>query len=506
MTILRSICVVACLTTCAPFAASGASYWTYTYKDIDVISSEGPESAKSTARKLSRLDVAITSVLRIEASDWRPPTHVYAMREAVFSRVRGKKDNLLSLYYPSPWGNTILINASNTRDEELYGAFFGYTGSVLLNAYSFRYPPWFVRGLSVLFGASVISKSNVTLGEARPERVQPILNRKLIPVGELLAFRFDDPQLKSPEYSALFDAESWLLVHLIVLEGKYHSNFFKYFRLRDQGEDEAKAFAASFDVTYEDLDKMLNGVIQGRRIQISKVAIPEDNDPDEATRLTDAQAAGRLAALAAIHGEKPDDVLQMANEAIALAPTNPEALFALAHVQIRRADFSAALEAADNLCSLDHLAENDFARCGQLFFTLANAVLDKKAILGPDLNSLRERSRRNYDRAITMDPGDVAAYEGMANLLAAMRNADYSQAFLPRVQKTLSDHPRAGSLARALSGMCAAMGNNVMALNYAVMWQNAAFSEAERDSAGTYVSRLKGFVDRDNLRNGAGSH
>ena len=124
--------------------------------------------------------------------------------------------------------------------------------------------------------------------------MQPLVNRKLIPIRELLAVQNSDPQMKSAEYLALYSAESWLLVHLIVLEGKYHSNFFKYFQLRDQGEGDAKAFAESFDVTYEDLDNLLNDVVRSGKITLAKVAIQDDNDLGVATRLSDAEAAGRL--------------------------------------------------------------------------------------------------------------------------------------------------------------------------------------------------------------------
>jgi tetratricopeptide (TPR) repeat protein len=502
----RRICCMVLMMACAPFAAFGATYWAYSYKGIDVISSGGADNAKSIAHDLSRLDRAITAVLRVDASDWRPPTEVYAMPEAMFSRVRGIKDDTLSLYIPNPYGNTIEINASNTRDNEMFGAFFGYTGSVLLNAYTFRYPPWFVRGLSETFGASVINKSTVTIGDASAGRVQPLLTKKLIPVRELMAVHYSDPQMKSPDYLAQYSAESWLLVHLIVLEGKYHSNFFKYFRLRDQGEDDAKAFAESFDVTYEDLDKMLQAVLKGGKIQMTRAAIPEESDPAAATRLSDADAAGRLAALAAVHGVKPDDALQMANDALGLAPTNPDALFALAHAQVRRADYAAALQAAEKLCSLDSLPEKAVARCGGLLTSLAAAADEKKLSLGVEWPALAERARQYYEKAIAMDPGDVAACEGMAGLLAKMRNAQYSQAFLPHAQKTLSMHPRASTLARALSGLCASMGNYIMALNYAVMWQNAALSDTERDYAATYVSRLKESADRSNLRDAAAPH
>jgi tetratricopeptide (TPR) repeat protein len=500
MTDLRLFWAFACLAICPALAAHGATYWAYSYKGIEVTSSDGAESAKTLAHNLSRLDGAITVALRIKAADWRPPTQVYAMPESVFFRVRGKKDDILSLYTTNSLVNTIEINASNSRDNELYGAFYGYTGSVLISAYSFRYPHWFVIGLSETFAGSTITKTSVTLGQPT-SRAQSLFHTKLIPTRELLGIHEDDPQLKSADYEALYRAESWLLVHLIVLEGKYHSNFFNYFLRRDRGEDEASAFAASFDgVTYQDIDKMLNSVLNSGHVQASKVTFAEDKDAGTATRLTEAEAAGRLAALAARHSEKPDDALQMANEALALSPTNQDALFALAHVQIRRADYSAALLAAERLCALDSLTEKAVTECGQLFAKLAGSVKEGKASLGVESAALAERARQYYDKALAADPEDISACEGMASLLANTHNRDYSQVFLPQAQKTMSTHPRAGSLARALSWLCSDMGNSVMALNYAAMWESAALSSADHDAASAYVSRLKAHLDRSNLR------
>jgi tetratricopeptide (TPR) repeat protein len=497
---LRLLWAIACLAICPTLAAHGATYWAYSYRGIEVTSSDGAESAKTLAHNLSRLDAAIIALMRIKSSDWRPQTEVYALPEAVFVRVRGKKDDTLSLYTTNSLRNTILINASNSHDNELYGAFFGYTGSVLVSAYSFRYPHWFVRGLSETFAGSTITKTSVTLG--LPTGIaRSLFAGKLIPVRELLSIHRDDPQLKSKDYAAMFEAESWLLVHLIVLEGKYHSNFFNYFPRLDRGDDEATAFAASFDgVAYADLDKMLGDVLNAQHVKATKVTFPEEKDAGVATRLTDADASGRLAALAARHSEKPDDALQMANEALALSPTNQDALFALAHVQIRRADYSAALLAAERLCALDPLTEKAVAECGQLFSSLAVAVEEHKATVGVESAVLAESARQYYERALRMDPEDLAACEGMTSLLANVHNADYSRAFLPRAQQTMSAHRRAGSLARALARLCSDMGSPVMALNYAVMWESAALSSAEHDTASAYVSSLKAQLERSNLR------
>jgi tetratricopeptide (TPR) repeat protein len=506
MTNLRSICAILSLTMGAPVAAFGVDYSTYTDKDITVMSSGGADDAKGIAHNLHRLDRAITVVLGIKASDWRPPTQVYALPHAVLARVRGKKDDSLSVYIPTRFGNTILIDESNSTDSKLWGAYFGYTGSVLISAYSFRYPRWFITGLSEMFAASSMNSSSVTIGSATPARVYSLLNRTLVPVRTLLALHDGDPQLNNKDYLDLFQAESWLLVHLIVLEGKYHSNFFQYFLLRDRGEEEAKAFAASFDVSYEDLDKLLRDVLRAGKIETRRVAIPDEKGGPAAARLTGADAAARLAALAARSSVQLDDALQMANEAIVSAPKNQDALFARAHVQLRRADYAAALQAADRLCSLESLTQPGFAQCGQLYSGLNSAVLEKKAALDAEAPSLAAHSRQYYDRAITLDPEDLASWDGMAILLAAVRNPEYTRDFVPRAQAALSAHPRAGDLARTLSGLCADMGDSVMALNYAVMWQNAALSAVERDAAAAYVSRLRAFVERNNLRSTGGSH
>ncbi len=496
---LRPLCAIACLAIWPSLAAHGATYWAYSYKGVEVTSSDGPESAKTLAHNLSRLDAAIIAVMRIKSSDWRPPTQVYALPESMFSRVRGKKDDIISHYSTNSLGNTILIDASNSRTDELYGAFFGYTGSVLVSAYSFRYPHWFVRGLCETFAGSTITKTSVTLG--LPTGItRSLYAGKLIPTRELLAIHDGDPQLKSTDYAAMYEAESWLLVHLIVLEGKYHSNFFNYFPRLDGGDDEATAFAASFEgVTYANLDKMLGDVLNARQVKTTKVTFADEKDTGSAARLTDAEAAGRFAALAAHHSEKPDDALQMANEALALSPTNQDALYALADVQIHRADYSAALQVANRLCALDALTEKAVTRCGQLFSALAVAVDERKISLGVESPVLAERARQYYGKALTMDPEDLTACEGMSSLLAKMHNADYSRAFLPQAQQTLSAHRRAGSLARALSWLCADMGSPVMALNYAVMWESAALSSTDHDAASAYVSRLKASLERSNL-------
>jgi len=159
------------LLICPPLAATAADrYWDFSYLGTEVLSSRSAQDAIDTARNLNRLDLAIRQFLNIRANIERAPTSVYALTRPVYQQVRGNKDSTTTEYRSNPFSNTIVIDTSNTSDNRMLSAYFGYTGSILLSAYSFRYPDWFLTGLSQLFAASEIRGHEVTIGTPDPNR------------------------------------------------------------------------------------------------------------------------------------------------------------------------------------------------------------------------------------------------------------------------------------------------------------------------------------------------
>ena len=68
---------------CDPAAASSVEYWTYSYRGIEVMTSERPQSAKTIAHNLNRLDGAIRHVLDVpQKSDWEAATRVFVVPTA----------------------------------------------------------------------------------------------------------------------------------------------------------------------------------------------------------------------------------------------------------------------------------------------------------------------------------------------------------------------------------------------------------------------------------------
>ncbi len=470
-------------------AARADQYWTYTYKDVEVMA---PTSTRALeiAHNLHRLDLALAIVLGLKSASWQPRTQVCVVPGSTLSLMWGADSGSLAyVYRSSTFDNRILMNSSVQEDGPSYGAYFGYTGSLLSSTYSFRYPDWYIHGLSAVFAASSVQRDRVIIGDFVAARLRPFADNAWIPIKTLLALHGDDPQLKSTDYEGLYEAESWFLVHEIAIERMYQSNFNQYFSRLDDGEEESQAFAASFDITYEALDKELRDAFRKGRIRLVKVPVPEENDPGAPRRLNDSEAKGRLALFAAHASPQIDGALKLANDSLASDPKNEDALSALAQIHVRQHDYAAALQSADRLCALN-ASQRTSARCGEIYAELYYRGAAKNPTLGVDAPALAQRARKSYEAAIAADPEDLASWTGLANILANSRDVDNANNFLPRAKHEWAIHDNA-MLAEALSGLCAAVGDYDSAVKFAVVWRKHALSRGSRAAADMALSRLK---------------
>jgi hypothetical protein len=504
----RLICALALSIACLPnSAAAFDSYWAYTYKGIAVTAAGSADRAKNIAHNLHRLDLALATVLGIQAEDWRAPTRVYAVPQSTFNLLWRKTDiSYSSISFPSDFDNQILMNISLDQDTPYFDAYSGYTGSLLASGYSFRYPFWFRKGLTEVFGASSVGRTQVILGGFVAARLRSLFASGWIPLRTLMNIADNDPQLQSADFLNRFSAECWFLVHQIVIEEKYHANFDQYFSRLDQGDEESQAFVASFGTDYENVDKEMQHALNAGVIKIIKVQVPDEPDSTEPRRLSDSEAQGRLAVYAARHGQEIDGAVKLANDAIAADPKNEDALMALTQTQLRQHAYPAALQYADRLCALEPLSQNAAADCAQAYADLLNGGAAKNAALGIDAPALADRSRKYFEMAISADPEDLASWAGMTSLLTATHNVGYAKDFLPRAKHVWATHSRNEYLARTLAGLCATTGDFDTAIKFATVWQKNALSGESRASADAYLSRLKAFAERKALSEAPGTN
>ena len=496
----RLICALALAIAWLPNSAAAFDrYWAYTYKGITVTAVGSADRAKSIAHNLHRLDLALATVLGIQPENWRAPTRVYAVPQPMFNMLWKKTDiSYSSISFPSDSDNQILMNTSLDQETPYFDAYSGYTGSLLASGYSFRYPFWYRKGLSEVFGASSVERKQVIVGGFVANRLRPLAGG-WIPLRTLLNIADNDPQLQSIDFLNRFDAECWFLVHQVVIEEKYHDNFHQYFSQLDQGDEESRAFAASFGTDYENVDKEMQHALNAGVIRIIKVQIPDEPDSTEPRRLSDSEAQGRLAVFAALHGEDIGGAVTLANDALAADPKNEDALIALARTQLRQHLYPAALQYADRLCALEPLSQNAAAQCAKAYADMLYGGAAKNAALGVDAPALADRSRKYFEMAISADPEDLASWAGMTYLLTATHNVQYAKDFLPRAKHVWATHSRNEYLARTLAGLCATTGDLDTAIKFATVWQKNALWGSRRAEADAYLSRLKAIAEHKAL-------
>jgi hypothetical protein len=486
---------------CRPIAAAD-QYWAYRYHQIDVTAQGSADYARTLAHNLYRLDLSIAAVLQSKASQWRAPTEVYAVPADLFTDFTGQKADIASHSSATSFNSTILINTSVNGENRYWQVYFGFGSSVLGAAYSFRYPQWFIAGLSEVFAASSVERTHVIIGGASPGRVYTLLRGTWIPVQTLLSTRWSDPQMSSKDFREMYYAETWYLVHKIVIDQFYHTNFHHYFERLDRGEDEASAFSGSFDLSIEDLDRAFKKTISGDKFQQLKVTVADEDDGSKAVRLSEAEAKGRLAVYAAEHGVQPGSALVLSAAALKLDAANEDALTARVRAELRVSDPNTAFRDANDMCGRETLSTKLLRTCAFAFATLAHKQRDK-ALPGGSETELNSKALKFYENEVLLDPEDLQSWHGLATLAYAVHDVEYAKALLPKIAAVQAAHPHVGSLAGSVAGLYSLAGDDDNAMKYALTWQANSISSGERGMAVAYISRLRDYSERKRAAGGA---
>lgn len=258
----------------APLAAlaAGEPYFGYSYRNVEVTAAGSGAYAVNLARYCVRLDGMLSRILGIAATD-RAPVHLYALPEARVREILGDVNRVA--YRHSPAGDTILMADVPGHDSDYWGAYFGYTAALLESDGRFTGPDWYKLGVPLVFASTKYEGDRAHLG-----MVERGFGRTLgqgsarIPMRAFLSMKRatlldTDPRRK------IYDAQAWGLAHLVFVERWHRAEFNKYLELMRQGTAEPDAFAASFSVTYEQLDKDFTYTLDRGRALVYTLEAPD---------------------------------------------------------------------------------------------------------------------------------------------------------------------------------------------------------------------------------------
>jgi hypothetical protein len=389
---------------------AGDEYWQYSSGNIDVTAAGSDKYAVYLVRSCIQLDVMLTRILGITAS-YRLPTHIYSLPAVELKKFTGQ-DSPAS-YRSSGYENTVLMDSAGIPGRRYWGAYFGYTASLLASDRLLGGPDWYRIGVPAVFADTVFDGRHAKIGNITPV-FAAALGGTLIPMRTFLSLRQHDAEAKGRPYSELYSAEAWYLAREIFIEGKHRAEFDKYLDLMRGGTGEPEAFAATFKITYEDLDKeLVRGMSEpGHHYILDIPEAPAIAVPPQ--RLIPAEVQARYALVAVRYGAGPDPV-QLANAALQLDGANETALRALALAQLKRNAYAEALAAVDKLSAPGESA-GAYGVSAEVLAALARAAASGTVTLTVDAATLRTRAGDDYRRVLAVNGDDRRAHDGLIQL------------------------------------------------------------------------------------------
>lgn len=241
--------------------------WTATRADEFQIFSNAPDTATSAiAKQLVEMRDAIGKVTQLSVRS-PLPMRVFVFRDertfgAWLDAAMGKHaPSVTGLFLPSRGGNLILIRGDAPGGVDRV-VFHELTHSFVSNTIA-SLPLWANEGLAEYYSTFATSGADVHVGRAVPEHVRWLRDQTLIPLRELFAIDVQSPDYNEGERAGAFYAESWALVHYLMLgNAQRHEQFGSFLTLLNAHQPLDVAFGLAFHATYDDLERELRAYVR----------------------------------------------------------------------------------------------------------------------------------------------------------------------------------------------------------------------------------------------------
>jgi tetratricopeptide (TPR) repeat protein len=330
---------------------------------------------------------------------------------------QGKPANLAGYYQSGEDMNVIALSADIQTPRVIYHE---YLHSLMSDNLA-SLPPWFQEGFAECFSTFEIEGSRrIRMGRAIPEHVALLNERRVMPLERLFAVTHESPEYNEEEKQGVFYAESWALVHYMMLgPADRRAKFFEFIDGLNKGVPAPVVFERVFQTDLASFQKTFEAYIHQRltwpTMELSTPGALERNRDLLERTLSEAESETYLGDLL-MRSERFDDAEERLKRALQLNPLLASAHAAMGQLLLRQENAGDAVGYFQRAVELDptnHLAHYYFA------------------------SSIEGRSRRLSDadwnlarsellKSVELAPHFVAATQMLANLNLS-RNAEIPQ-------------------------------------------------------------------------------
>ncbi|HLK22060.1 MAG TPA: hypothetical protein VKT81_24095 [Bryobacteraceae bacterium] len=287
----------------------------------------------------------------------------------------------------------------------------------ILHAAGLKFPPWLSEGLAEFFSSVRINQHESSLGGDLPSRKQALQRRAWIPLENVLASSLPRD---NREAAAMFYAESWALVDMLILSPEYAP---KFSELIAEPADLPRIYGKSLDNITRDLRAWTSA--QHSPVPLDGIRNSSRN-VQPSTALSSLESRAMLADMLLAAGEL-DHSESMYRDLARENPRDPAIPAALGNIALRRGDAARAREQWKVAIAL---GIEDATLCYQY------AILgDRAGLPAAELRPALERAiqlKPDFDDAryaLALHEKNAGDYDAAVAQLRAMRNVSPARAY-----------------------------------------------------------------------------
>ena len=322
--------------------------------------------------------------------------------------------NVAGYFQPGSDVNYITLTTEVRGEQDPFSVIFHEYTHLLVNNTFPDVPTWFNEGLAEYYSAfNITDDQKFQLGTPIFNHVYLLRENKMLPLRTLFEVDHKSPHYNERKKQGIFYAESWALVHyLIIGKAGRSEQLIKFIDLLSAKVPMEQAFQKAFEVPFETMEKELRDYVKNDRYNVLNGQFTKKLELDtttQATQLTEAESQAYLGDLL-LHSNRKDAYTYL-EKALTLDPN-----LAMAHASLGMAYFRegkikeayASLERAMAANSQNYLAHYYYA------FTLSREAPDNSptpSIYQPEVIA---KIREHLQKAIALRPDYPESY----NLLA----------------------------------------------------------------------------------------
>jgi tetratricopeptide (TPR) repeat protein len=334
----------------APRAAAARDTWTSVRsQNFFLVGNASEKEIRQVATRLEQFREVFTKLFdNVNFNTPVPTTVVVFKNDSAYKPFKpvadGKPVEVAGYFQPGDDVNYITLTPERAGGaENPYGTIYHEYTHLLVNNSSGpgAAPPWFNEGLAEYYSTFAIEDDRkVYLGRLIDYHLRLLRGQKLIPLSQLLAVTHYSLERNKHDMRSLFYAESWALVHYLILgnDGRRLPQLGEFLALTKKGVPTDEAFRRAFQTETAAMEKELQKYVQNYSFTGRVATFERKLEFDAqmtAAPLTEAQAEGYLGDLL-LHINRPDDAAARLQRALELDPANVMARTSLGMARFRQ--------------------------------------------------------------------------------------------------------------------------------------------------------------------------